>query len=197
MIASSAVIHQDVEIGKNAIIEDFCIIGCPFKGFDGERTKIGENAIIRSGTVVYAGNIIGDNFQTGNKANIRELNEIGDNVSIGSLSVVEHHIILHDNVRIHSQAFISEYTVIDESAWIGPNVVITNARFPKHPNVKSNLKGAHILPKAKIGANATLLPGVQIGKNSLVGAGSVVTKDVPDGVIVYGNPACIGRPMDY
>jgi len=196
MIADSAIIHPNVELGENVTIEDYCIIGCPFKGYDGE-TFIGDNAVIRAGTIIYAGNRIGYNFHTGNKVNIRELNEIGDNVSIGTLSVIEHRITIRDGVRIHSQVFVSEHTVLEEECWLGPNVVVTNARFPKHPNVKNDLKGAHICRNAKIGANTTLLPAVTVGENSLVGAGSVVTKDVSDGVIVAGNPARVIRNIDY
>lgn len=191
------IIYPNVELGKNITIEDYCIIGCPFKGYSGEKTFIGDNSVIRAGTIIYAGNRIGRNFCTGNKANIRELNEIGNNVSIGTLSVIEHHVIIRDGVRIHTQVFVPEYTVLEEECWLGPAVVITNARFPKHPNVKNELKGAHIHRNAKIGANATLLPAVTVGANSLVGAGSVVTKDVPEGVIVSGNPARIMRAIDY
>lgn len=197
MISESAIIYPNVKLGDNVTVEDFCIIGCPFKDYNGEITIIGNNAVIRSGTVIYAGNKIGNHFHTGNKTNIRELNEIGENVSIGTLSVVEHHVTIKDGVRIHSQAFIPEYTLLEENAWVGPNVVITNARFPKHPDAKRELKGAHVKPNAKIGANSTLLPAVIIGVNSLVGAGSVVTKDVPDGVIVAGNPAKVIRNIDY
>ena len=197
MIAETAKIYPDVKLGSNVIIEDFCIIGSPFKGQSDEETVIGDNAVIRSGTVIYAGNRIGDNFQTGNKANIRELNEIGNNVSIGTLSVIEHHVVIKDGVRIHTQAFVPEYTVLDEKCWIGPNVVITNARFPGHPDAKMKLTGVHVKSNAKIGANVTLLPGVIIGQNSLVGAGSVVTKNVPENMIVAGNPAAVIREVDY
>lgn len=189
MISESSIVYPNVEFGKNVIVEDFCVIGCHYKGYDGEKTIIGDNALIRSGTTIYAGNIIGHNFQTGNKANIRELNTIGNRVSIGTLSVVEHHVIIKDDVRTHSQTFIPEYTILEEKCWIGPNTVLTNALYPNHPNAKNELIGPYVCRNAIVGANVTLLPGVIIGSNSLVGAGSVVTKDVPDGVIVIGNPA--------
>ncbi|MCK5704602.1 MAG: N-acetyltransferase, partial [Cyclobacteriaceae bacterium] len=152
-------------------------------------------AHIRSHSVIYAGNQIGVNFQTGNKVNIRELNEIGDNVSIGTLSVIEHHISIGNNVRIHSQVFIPEYSVLEEGAWIGPNVVLTNAKYPLFPGVKENLIGPTIKEGARIGANATILPGLVIGKNSLVGAGAVVVRDVPDGSVVAGNPAKVVKQV--
>jgi len=122
---------------------------------------------------------------------LREMNKIGDNVSIGTGTVIEHHVIIMDGVRVHSQAFIPEYSILEKSCWIGPRVVITNAKFPCSPDVKKHLKGATIGEHAIIGANATLLPGITIGKNALIGAGSVVTKNVPQNKVVAGNPAMI------
>ena len=184
-------IYPGVSLSPDALIEDFVIIGAPPRGHkDGElKTIIGPNAQIRSHTVIYAGNRIGKGFQTGNKVNIRELNEIGDNVSIGTLSVVEHHVKIGNNVRIHTQVFIPEYSILEDDSWLGPNVVLTNAKYPLSPEAKKNLKGPVIKKGAKIGANSTILPGVVIGINALVGAGSVVVKDVPDGGVVAGNPA--------
>jgi acetyltransferase-like isoleucine patch superfamily enzyme len=183
-------IYDNVEIGKNVEIEEFCIIGKPPRGkTNGElKTVIGDNSVIRSGTVIYAGNIIGENFNTGHNVVIREENKIGANVSIGTLSCIEHHIVIEDGVRIHSQVFIPEYTTIKKNAWIGPNVVVTNAKYPLSKNVKNNLIGALIEENAKIGANVTTLPGVKIGKNALVGSGSLVNKDVGEGEVVVGNP---------
>lgn len=190
-ISKTAIIHPHVRLGENCIVEDFAIIGAPPHGSKpGDlETVIGDNAVIRSHTVIYAGNRIGRNFQTGNKTNIRELNEIGDDVSIGTLSVVEHHVRIGNGVRIHTQVFVPEFTVLEDECWIGPNVVLTNARYPRSPRVKEELKGAMVKRKAKVGANATILPGIVIGADALVGAGAVVTKDVPEGSVVAGNPA--------
>lgn len=190
-IAPTAHIYPNVTLGANVVIEDFCVIGCPPRGAAaGEfETLIGDNAIVRSHAVIYAGNRIGRNMHVGHKANIREHNSIGDEVSIGTLSVIEHHVQIGSRVRIHSQVFIPEYSVVMDDAWIGPNVVLTNARYPNFPDTKSNLHGPVIEPTARIGANATILPGVVIGRGSLVGAGAVVTKDVQPGMVVAGNPA--------
>jgi acetyltransferase-like isoleucine patch superfamily enzyme len=91
--------------------------------------------------------------------------------------------------------FIPEYSVLEEGCWIGPNVVFTNAKYPLSPGVKDNLAGPTIRKGAKIGANVTLLPGVVIGENALVGAGSVVVRDVPPGAVVAGNPARVIRQI--
>ncbi|MBN2546607.1 MAG: transferase [Spirochaetes bacterium] len=197
MISKTSVIYPNVKLGKNVTIEDFCIIGCPFKGSNNEKTVIGDNSLIRSHTVIYAGNKIGSGFQTGHKANIRELNTIGNNVSIGTLSIIEHHVQIEDNVRIHSQVFVPEFTILKKGSWLGPNVVLTNAKYPLSQNVKNELKGPVIKESAKIGANVTILPGIIIGEKSLVGAGSVVVKDVEDYTIVAGNPAKFIRKVHY
>ena len=84
-IASTAIIYPNVSIHESVIVEDFCIIGFPVAGLDDVQTFIGSNSIIRAGTYIYAGNQIGRNFQTGNKANIREVNQIGNDVSIGTI----------------------------------------------------------------------------------------------------------------
>ena len=111
--------------------------------------------------------------------------------------MVEHHVWIEDGVRIHTQVFIPEYTTLCRGCWIGPNVVITNAKYPRSPNVKDELVGAHVGEEAKIGANSTILPGVRIGERALVGAGSVVTKDVESKIIVAGNPAIPLRGSFY
>jgi acetyltransferase-like isoleucine patch superfamily enzyme len=194
---TTSVVHKNVALGQGTVVEDFCIIGAAPRGSkDGElSTMIGDGATIRSHTVIYAGNVIGKKFQTGNKVNIRESNKIGDNVSVGTLSVIEHHVRIGDNVRIHSQAFIPEYSVLEDGCWIGPNVVLTNAKYPLSPDVKNQLAGAVIGTGAKVGANATVLPGVLVGENALVGAGAVVVEDVPPGAVVAGNPARVIRQI--
>ena len=125
------------------------------------------------------------------------MNKIGDNVSIGTLVTIEHHVIIGNEVRVHTQAFIPEYSILKKNCWLGPNVVLTNASYPKHPNIKANLQGVIIEESAKIGANVTLLPGVTVGRGSLIGAGSVVTKNVLGGVIMAGNPIKFIRKVDY
>lgn len=190
-------IYKRVSLGHHSIVEDFAMIGVPPRGHkEGDLdTVIGKQAHIRSHTVIYAGNKIGMYFQTGNKVNIREMNEIGDNVSVGTLSVIEHHVTIGNNVRIHTQVFIPEYSILEDDSWLGPNVVLTNAKYPLSPGVKENLRGPIIRRGAKIGANATILPGIEIGTNALVGAGAVITSDVPKNAVVAGNPARIIKTL--
>ncbi len=188
------VCHRNVHLGADARLGEYVVLGAPPQGHaPGDlETRIGARALIRSHTVIYADNVIGDDFQTGHGVLIREANQIGHRVSVGSHSVVEHHVVIGDDVRIHSNAFVPEFSVLDAGCWIGPNAVLTNARYPLSPDAKQELRGPHIQSRAKIGANATLLPGLRIGVDALVGAGAVVVDDVPPGRVVVGNPA---RPI--
>lgn len=198
IVTGTSKIYENVEIGEGADIGEFVVIGVPPKGkAPGELlTVIGKNAVIRSHTVIYAGNHIGDNFNSGHGVLIREENEIGSDVSIGTHTVIEHHLIIQDSVRIHSQAFVPEFTTLETGCWIGPNVVFTNAYHPLCPKAKECLKGATVRRGAKIGANSTILPDLVIGENALVGAGAVVNKDVPANAVVGGVPAKVLKMID-
>lgn len=185
------VIHPNVHLGPDASVGEFVVLGVPPHGSEGVaiETHIGAHAHIRSHSVIYAGNRIGVRFSTGHGILIREANEIGDDVSVGSHTVIEHHVTIGRGVRIHSNAFIPEFSTLEDDAWVGPNVVFTNAKYPLGRDAKRTLQGPRILSGAKIGANATILPGVTIGRHAVIGAGSVVVRDVPDGMVMAGNPA--------
>jgi len=198
-LVKNVAIYEHVEIGKDPIIEDFVVLGKPPTGVKSNKMRlvIGDFPIIRSGTVIYTANVIGDNFRTGDNARIREKNRIGNDVSIGSGTIIEAECEIMDKVRIHSGCFIPEYTVIKNNAWIGPGVTMTNVLHPPCPAFKkyapvSEKKCCHgpiVEKNAIVGAGAVILPGIVIGEKSLVGAGSVVTDDVPPGHVVTGNPA--------
>jgi len=189
----TAIIYPGVVWGGAYTLGPFVIVGQAPRGHQpGElTTRIGAGASINSHTVIYAGNIIGTNLRVGHGVLIREQNEIGDDVSIGSGSNVEHHVRIGNRVRLHSNVFVPELSVLEDDCWLGPNVVVTNAKYPATPVTKEQLVGGHIEKRAKIGANTTILPGVRIGTGALVGAGAVVTVDVPPGAVVAGNPARI------
>ena len=181
----------NVHLGPRVQVEDFCVLGRPARGREpGESPLvIGADSLIRSHTVLYGGVKIGARFQSGHWVLIREDTIVGDDCSIGTGSVVEFSVTIEDAVRLHSQCFVPEYSILESRCWLGPRVVVTNARFPASSRTKSSLEPVRIGRAAKVGANATLLPGIVLGAGCLVGAGAVVTRDVPEDTIVVGNPA--------
>lgn len=207
-ISPFARIHTGVEFGAGCRVDDFAVVGLPARAVpaaggddksDGgvpARTVFGHGAIIRTHAVVYAGNVIGARFAMGHGALMREANRVGDDASLGSHAVIEHHAVIGHRVRIHTGAFVPEYCVLEDDAWIGPRAVLTNVRFPLGRDAKLHYEPVRVGAGAKIGANATLLPGVTVGAMALVAAGAVVTKPVPARAVVAGNPARVISTID-
>ncbi|MGA2934591.1 MAG: DapH/DapD/GlmU-related protein [Methanomicrobiales archaeon] len=158
-------------------------IGCEnFRG-----AVIGRNALIRSGTTIYCDVEIGDDFQCGHNVLIREKTRIGSRVAVGTATIIEGETTIGSDVRIQSFAFIPTHTVIGDGVFIGPHAVLTNDRYP--PFGRPELRGPVLKDQSVIGANATVLPGIVVGKGACVAAGAVVTHDVPARKLAIGVPA--------
>lgn len=145
---------------------------------------------LRSGTIIYKGSKIGKRFVSGHNAVIREDNIIGDDLTIGVNSYLGPGNRIGNNVKIHTNCFL-EGVILEDNVIISPHVVFTNDPYPPCKICVEEVRGAIVGKNTVIGANVTILPGIKIGENVLVGAGSVVTKDIPDDVVVAGNPARI------
>jgi len=184
-------VAHNVVIGPDAELLAPVILGQPPRGrAEGELPlTIGAQAVIRPFTTIYAGSSFGDRLQTGQGTSVREDNVVGDDVSIGTNAVLEFGNRIGDRVRIHTGCFL-ELVTIEDDVFVGPHVVFTDDPHPMNcPDYRTCAGGATVRRLARIGANSTILPGVRIGENALVGAGSVVTHDVPEGAVVAGNPA--------
>ena len=147
---------------------------------------IGARANLRSGTVIYEATTIGDDFESGHGVIVREENTIGDRVEVWSHSVVDYGCQIGSDVKIHTSVYVAQFTVLEDDVFLAPGVIIGNDKYPLSG---APLEGPVIRRSARVGVNSTILPGVEIGAGALVGAGSVVTRDVPEGAVVYGSPA--------
>lgn len=118
---------------------------------------------------------------------------IGSNCNINAQVLIENDVVIGNNVTIKPGVQVWDGTRIEDNVFIGPNATLTNDVMPRSKQYPEAFSKITIRKGASIGANATLLPGVTIGSHAMVGAGAVVTKDVPDNAVVTGNPAKIIR----
>lgn len=118
---------------------------------------------------------------------------IGRDCNICAQTLIESDVFLGDRVTVKSGVQLWDGTAIEDDVFIGPNVTFTNDRYPRSKQYPDLFSGVKICKKASIGANATILPGVTIGSEAMIGAGAVVTRDVPSKAVVIGNPARIVR----
>lgn len=207
IIEAGAVVGADCYIDHHAVVKaHVCLgngsfVGCGavlgeytidfFSGFTPAKhpLNIGEKAVIRSGSILYGDSEIGSHFNTGHNATVREHVTIGNHVSIGTLSDIQNNCRIGNFVRIHSRVFMASATV-EDCVWIFPGCTFTDDPTPP----SSCLQGVTVEKFGVVGAGSVLLPGVCIGSQAMVAAGSVVTKDVPPGMLVLGNPAKVRGP---
>ena len=190
-IDSNTIIRRNTIIGKNSFVGSNCIIGEYWMDFcvDHKTHKhlliVGENALIRSGSILYTGSDIGADFQTGHQVTIREKAKIGNHVSVGTLSDIQGNCNIGNYVRLHSNVHIGQLSEIDDFVWIFPYVVLTNDPTPP----SENFVGVHVHSFAIIATGSVIMPGLDIGQDCLVGAGAIVTKSVEPYAVAVGNPA--------
>lgn len=188
-------------LGANSMLLDNVVLGFPstelllelrqvdlnLEHADYEGTTIGDNAIIRSDAVIYCYVKIGGDVRTGHKVLVRENTTIGNNVLIGTNTVIDNECTIGNNVSLQSCVYIPTGTVIGDFVFLGPSVTLTNDRLPIR--TENELEPVIIKHGASIGANAVILPGIEVGEGAFVGAGAIVTRDVPDWHMAVGAPA--------
>jgi acetyltransferase-like isoleucine patch superfamily enzyme len=158
-----------------------------------ETTVIGNNCIMRTGSVIYAGSVLADNVRMGHNVLIREQVKIGSSTTIGTGVTIDGASVIGSKVSIQTNAYIPWRTTIEDNVFLGPHCVLTNDKYTMRTPYE--LKGPIIRKGASIGAGAVILPSVEIGAESVIGAGAVVTKDVAPKTIVYGVPAKIYKSV--
>lgn len=195
VILGSTIIDIGTLIGRNVIVgypiertlKSLLSYSFNFDKYDevSKGAVIGKDCIIRSGTVIYETVTIGNRVRTGHNALIREGSIIDEDTLIGSSTKLDGTVKVGKRVKIQSNAYLPNLTVIEDDVFIAPNVCFTNDPYPQ----SRRLIGVMVEKNAIICANATLVAGIKIGQNAVVGAGAVVTKDVPRDTVVIGNPA--------
>lgn len=198
-IGHHAVIHAGTQIGANCRVEDHAVLGRQPRPAPTSTVKvpptlpallIGENSSVGTGAVVYTGSIIGSQCLVGDLAFVREMVRIGDRVIVGTHVTVENEVSIGSGVKIQTGAYITAWTSIEENCFIAPCVVTTNDNFMGRTEKRFVERGgARIRRGARVGANVTLLPNVEVGAEAFVAAGSVVTRPIPPATLAIGAPA--------
>ena len=170
-------------------IDPGVIIGYPVSRRVRHQLDLGPGARLRSGTVIYDGSRIGPDFETGHGVVVREDCRIGAHVSIWSNTVVDYGCRIGDRVKIHANCYVAQFTLLDDDVFLAPGVTIANDLYPGDERSAKLMTGPHIGAGAQIGVNVTILPFVRIGAGAMIGSGSVVTRNIPEGMVAYGNPA--------
>jgi acetyltransferase-like isoleucine patch superfamily enzyme len=152
--------------------------------------EIGEEAIIRDGVILSTGSRIGRRVLIGHNCVMRRRVEIGDDSVISHLVCIQHDVIVGARVRISSVTHITGGSLIEDDVQIGAGVATIDDNAMEWPYTTSQ-KGPIFRRGCRIGSGSTILSGVEIGRNSLIGAGSVVTRAIPENVVAFGNPAYV------
>lgn len=201
----NVVVKTGTQVGSGTVIGANSVIGqAPSKGKSSTLSispdlpplVITEECKVGAGCVVYLGTRVGPGCYIADGAQVRERCRLGRNVIIGRATTVENDCVIGDDTRIQAGVFLVALSVLEESVFVAPMVTTTNDNFVGRTRERfKHRKGVTVRRGGRIGANAVILPGLTIGEEALVAAGSVVTHDVPPYKIVMGVPARVVRDV--
>jgi acetyltransferase-like isoleucine patch superfamily enzyme len=203
-IHPTATVHEGTILGDGVRVLEYAVVGKqPTLGARSTASReplppatIGDSTVISTGAIVFAGAEVGANCIVGDQACIRERVKLGDDGIVGRGSLIENDTTVGTGARIQAGAYITAYSTLEDDVFVAPCVVTTNDNFMgRTEQRKALMRGPTIRRGARIGGGAILCPGVEVGEEAFVGAGAVVTKDVPPGVVVVGSPARVLRDV--
>lgn len=198
-IGHHVVIHDDTVVGEGCVIDDHAVVGKPplssrsmavAPESDLPALTLSDRVVVGTGSILFRGSSIGRDSLVADLASVRERSTIGENTIIGRGVAVENHVTVGNRCKIEAGCFICAWTTIADDCFVAPEVTLTNDNFLGRTDArKQHFAGATLERGARIGANATVLPGTTIEKEGVAAAGSAVTRNVPSGRIVAGVPA--------
>jgi acetyltransferase-like isoleucine patch superfamily enzyme len=201
-IADTAIVYPGTIVGDGCRILDYAVVGkqptlsprSTTKQEELPALELGTGTIVSTAAIVFAGTRVGAGVIVGDQACVRERCELGEDVVVGRGSLVENDTTVGARTKIQAMAYITAYSMLEDDVFIAPCVQTANDNFMGRTERRHALRrGPTIRRGARIGAGAVLCPGIEIGAEAFVGAGAVVVKDVPAGVVVVGNPARVLR----
>jgi acetyltransferase-like isoleucine patch superfamily enzyme len=203
-IGGNVVIHGGTRIGPRVVIQDGAVIGKPprlgpLSSAPREASPpavLGEGAAVLAGAIVLAGAELGPGAIAGDQSQIRERSAIGEASVIGRGSAVDNDVHIGARVRVQTNCYITAYTEVEDDVFVGPGVTTTNDNTMGRHASDVGLAGVHLRRACRIGGGAVLCPGLEVGEEAFVGAGAVVTADVPRRAVMMGVPARQVRAID-
>jgi acetyltransferase-like isoleucine patch superfamily enzyme len=200
----TAVVHPGTVLGDGVRVLEHAVVGkqptlSPRSTAKREPlapTVVGEGSVISTGAIVFAGSTLGARVIVGDQSCVRERVTVADDVVIGRGALVENDTTIGARTRIQADAYVTAYSTLEEDVFVAPCVVTTNDNFMGRTERRLELmKGPMIRRGARVGGGAILCPGIEVGEEAFVGAGAVVTKDVPARKVVVGSPARVLRDV--
>jgi len=177
-------VFAGLQAGPNCDVAEAAQVGA---GTDTGDTRLGSDATVRAGTILYGDVTAGDRFSTGHHALVRSETEFGDDVLVGTQATVDGRVRTGSSVHLQTGAYLPPGTVVGDDVFFGPHAVVTNDPYPVRE--ATEIVETRFESDVSIGANATVLPGTTVGEASFVAAGAVVTEDVPPETLAVGAPA--------
>jgi len=203
-IHPTATVYEGTVLGEGVRVLEYAVVGKqPSLGARSTAKReplppatIGPGTVVSTGAIVFAGSTVGANCIVGDQSCIRERVSLADDCVLGRGSLIENDTTVGAGTRIQAGAYVTAYSTLEEDVFIAPCVVTTNDNFMGRTERRKELmRGPTIRRGARIGGGAILCPGIEVGEEAFVGAGAVVTKDVPPCVVVVGSPARVLRPV--
>jgi acetyltransferase-like isoleucine patch superfamily enzyme len=194
----TAVVYPGTVLGEGVRVLEYAVVGkqpvlslrSTAKREQLPPAELGAGTVVSTGAIVFAGTRVGARVIVGDQACVRERVTLGDDVLVGRGSLVENDTTVGALTKIQADAYITAYSTLEEHVFVAPCVVTTNDNFMGRTQRRHELiKGPTIRRGARVGGGAVLCPGIEIGEEAFVGAGAVVTRDVPARAVVVGNPA--------
>jgi acetyltransferase-like isoleucine patch superfamily enzyme len=204
-IGAGVTIHDGTVVGEGCVIEDGVVLGkrprlAPHSGAQREDPGplvIGAGASVCAGAIVFAGAVLEAGVIVGDQAFVRERAHLGERTVLGRGSVLEPDVVIGARARIQTGVYITRGSVLEDDVFVGPGVITTNDDTMGRHDAAYELRGALLRRACCVGGGAVLVPGVEIGEEAFVGAGAVVTADVPPRAVVVGVPArVVGQVED-
>jgi acetyltransferase-like isoleucine patch superfamily enzyme len=204
VVGANVVVHPGTVLGAGVTLGDGCVVGKPPSlGAHSTASReqpppavLGDGVTVGAAAVILAGASIGERSVIADQAHVRERAQIGPECVVGRAASVENDVLMGARVRLQTNAYITAWSVVEDDVFVAPGVLTTNDPTGGRRRPGQEMRGPTLRRACRVGGGAVLLPDVEIGEEAFVGAGAVVTRDVPPRTVVMGVPARVVREVD-